>query len=303
MQIIKSSTVKWIDIQNPSYKDIHKLMHDFNIHPLAANQLKDPTLRPMVTNYGEFLYIVLHFPIFDEEKQTSQSAEIDFIITPNMLLTARYQEIEPLETLLKKCSSLPTKDSDYCLGKGSIFLFYYIVKELFNFSLREIDHIHQKIKKIEEGIFSGQEKEMVSKISVVRRDIINFSGTLTPQKSALENLVKNKKFLDSFTRPFIEDLINDYHKVFDLINSKHETIKELQSTNESILNARTNEIMKMLTIMAFITFPLSLIASIFGMNTKILPIVGSDNDFWIIMGIMIVAMIMFFVFFKKRGWL
>ena len=61
--------------------------------------------------------------------------------------------------------------------------------------------------------------------------------------------------------------------------------------------------MKVLTIMAFITFPLSVIASIFGMNTKTLPIVGVPHDFWIIMGIMVFATIMFFALFKYKKWL
>ncbi len=303
MQIIKSSTVTWIDLPNPTFRDIHKLINDFGINHEAANQLKDPTLRPMVENYDNFFYIVLHFPIFNEEKKTSESAEIDFIITPTSLFTTRYTEIEPFENLLKKCSSLSLKNSEPCLGKGPVFLFYYIVKELFDFSLRELDHIQKKISAVEEEIFKNQEKEAVPKISQIRRDIINFSSTLQPQKTVLENLLQQDSLIDNFTRPYIEDLLGNYHKVINLVETKKETIEALYDTNESLLNAKTNEIMKILTIMAFVTFPLMLISSIFGMNTHVLPITGTSNDFWVIIGIMAVATLGFFVFFKKRKWL
>lgn len=303
MQIVKSRTVTWLDIESPSWRDIHRLVRDFNIPSHAANHLKEPVLRPTVETLGKVLYVVLHFPIFNPAKQTSESAELDFIITPSMLLTARYRAIEPFDTVLKRCSSLPLKNAEYCLARGPIFLFYHIVKEIFNFSLREIDHIQEKISDIEEGIFDGREKEMVSRISLVTRDIINFSSTLTPQRTVLENLLERTDAVDAFTRPYIADLVHEYRKIFDLVKSKQETIQALHATNESLLNAKTNEVMKVLTIMAFVTFPLMLLTSLFGMNTKVLPIVGAPNDFWIIIGIMATATLGFFIFFKRKKWL
>ena len=185
MQIVKSSTVTWVDVVRPTNKDIHLLMHEFNVHPMAATQLKDPTSRAVVENYDTYLYVVLHFPIFNEEKATSESVEIDFVITPSMLLTARYSDLAPLESILKRCSFVPRKNSAMCMDKGPMFLFYYVVKELFNFSQREIDHMHEKITTIEEGIFEGRERKMLVEISRVRRDIINFTSALKPQRMVL----------------------------------------------------------------------------------------------------------------------
>ena len=144
---------------------------------------------------------------------------------------------------------------------------------------------------------------MVRRIYNIKHDIINFSSTITPQRLVLEKLLKMDDFIDTFTRDYISDLTEEYHKIAYLIQIKKETIETLYSTNESLLNAKTNEVIKILTIMAFITFPLMLISSIFGMNTDILPIVGAPNDFWIIIGIMGASMLGFFIFFKSRKWL
>jgi magnesium transporter len=278
-------------------------MHDFNIHPLAATQLSVPTLQPLVERYGPYLFIALHFPIFDPEKQTSISQEIDFVLTPHTLLTTRYREIEPIETILKKCSFVPNKNTAEYLGRGTVFLFYHIVSELLRFSEREIDHIHKKIDGIEEGIFEGNERQMVPRISLVRRDIINFRGALKPQRMVLEALTEIEDFVDEYTEPHLLALLRQFDRTLSLIEAKREVLEELHSTNESLLNARTNEIMKTLTIMAFVTFPLMLFSSLFGMNTSVLPIVGLPNDFWIIIGIMMAATLGFFAFFKSRRWL
>lgn len=303
MQIIKTPALTWVNLESPSFKDIHALTRDFRIHPQLAGQLKDPTLRPVVENYEKFLYVVLHFPVYDEVAQTSRPAELDFILTPTALLTTHYQRIEPLEQLLKRASSAPYKSSDHHLSKGPFFLFYHIVKELFRFSLREIDHIHQKMGEIEAGILDGNERRMVNRISVVRRDIINFASTLEPQRMALEGLLEQKEFSDEFTRPYVKELVQEYYKVLNLITTKKQTIEALHDTNHSLLQAKQNEIMKILTIMAFVTFPLVLITSAFGMNTNYLPIVGHPRDFWIIVGIMALATVGFFAFFKWRKWI
>jgi magnesium transporter len=304
MQLIKGPSLTWINLARPNRQDVRFLTRELNIHPALAEQLAVPTLRPMVEHFDVSLYVVLHFPIFNEEKKTSESAEIDFLLTPSLLLTAHYQEIEPLSLLLKKCSFAPGKNKITFLDKGAVFLFYYIVKELFKFSLREIDHIHEKISEIEEGIFEGREKEMVGKISLVRRDIINFMSALKPQRMVLENLLAKDYFLDGYTKPYITDLMYEYDKSLNLITTKKETIEALHDTNESLLNDKTNDIMKTLTIMAFVTFPLSLLAAIFSLETATTPpLIGLPYDFWIIIGIMTAAMTSFFAFFKYKKWL
>ena len=88
-----------------------------------------------------------------------------------------------------------------------------------------------------------------------------------------------------------------------MIENNINSVAELREINNSLVSTKQNEVMKILTIMAFVTFPLSLLASIFGMNTVYLPIVGHSLDFWIIIGIMAGATICFFAFFKHNRWL
>ena len=61
--------------------------------------------------------------------------------------------------------------------------------------------------------------------------------------------------------------------------------------------------MKVLTMFAVVVFPLTLLAAIFGMNTKYLPIVGTEHDFWIILTIMIIGTIFMLILFKRKRWL
>ena len=99
------------------------------------------------------------------------------------------------------------------------------------------------------------------------------------------------------------ELHGQYFFLTRRVNGLFETFIELRNTNMAILSTKQNEVMKILTIMAFVTFPLSLFAAMFGMNTQTLPLTGYPGDFWIIIGIMTCATIGFFVFFKYKHWI
>jgi magnesium transporter len=96
---------------------------------------------------------------------------------------------------------------------------------------------------------------------------------------------------------------NLYYKLRKHTTQLWQSLSELRETNNSLLSTKQNEVMKIFTILAFVTFPLSLVASIFGMNTKYIPIVGHQYDFWIVMGMMTFATILMFIYFKYKRWI
>lgn len=129
---------------------------------------------------------------------------------------------------------------------------------------------------------------------------------MKPQHVVLETLKEHGEYFFSThaeSAYMFRDLLHQYHLIRNLLKTYNETLNALDRTNQSLISTHTNEIMKILTIMAFSTFPLMLFTSLFGMNTTTLPIVGSPNDFWIIVGIMVLATAAMFSFFKNKGWI
>lgn len=303
MTIIKSPNITWLDIKDPSAKELQYLAETYNIHPLIIKGIEGPTIRSHAEDYNGYVYVVLHFPVFNPVKQISEPMEIDLIITPDTLISVRYQEIEPLEEFLKKCKAPSGDLKNEALSRGSIYLFYYLIKELYDFSLRQLDHIEEKIHQTEEAIFSGKEKEMLFALSLSRSDVLNFLRTLRPQSTILESLLARTDSFETKARPYLIDLVGVHRRVLNQAESCRETIEGLQATNESLLNSHTNEIMKLLTILATITLPLSLLANIFGMSKDNMPIIGNTNGFWVILGIMTSSVILLIVWFKSKKWL
>ncbi len=304
MNITKTKKINWIDIKNPSKKDLDYLKKNFDFHPVTLKELLSPTLRPKVEHYDHYLYMVIHFPIYNSGKQTTESVETDFLITKDTLVTVHYEELPPMKKIWGECHVDETS-REHNFGETTAFLLYNILQTLYNFSLRQLDHISKKINQIENQMFKEKGSEIiVEKISFARRDVLDFRKTIKPQKTIINSLkIRGVEFFGKKMRPYFMDIIGDYMRVWNLLESHKETIQALRETNDSLVSNRTNKIMKALTVFAVIVFPLTLLATIFGMNAKNSPIIGHRYDFWIIFGFGLLATFAMLIFFKRKKWI
>ena len=301
---IKTRKVVWVNAESPTKEEIAQLQKKYGLHILVAEELSQPTIRPKADFYENLVYLILHFPVYNIKKRTSVSKEIDFVLGKNFIITASYDAVVPLDEFFK----IVQADSSFkekCLGETGWLALFFILKQLYGFSLRETDHIQAKIEKIEENIFKNEEKETVRQISFIKRDILDFNRIIKPHEMVLRSMSQDqteKIFGKKFT-PYLNDLIGEHFKVRYLIENHKEVVDTLYATNESLLSTKTNEVIKNLTIMALLTFPLMLFSSIFGMNTRYLPFVGKKGDFWLIIAIMVSTTLAMLFVFKKKKWI
>lgn len=292
----------WIDVQSPTQDEVRSLMEEFNIHPLVADELLAPTLRPKVDLYPNLIYLILHFPVISHKHDGGREQEIDFIVGKNFLITTHYGFVDPLHEFSKvfEVNSILERSN---IGDHAGFLLFYIMRELYKMLDRELDHIDRDFGNIESKIFAGKERDMVNAISHLNRDLLNFKQILRPHKEVLESFeIAGTKFFGEEFSYYLRTVVGEYYKVSAILDGHRETLLELRDTNDSLLTTKTNEIMKTLTVMAFVILPLTFVVSLFGMNVPNIPIVNSAGGFWIISGIMVVlgfCLFSYFKFFKK----
>ena len=303
MNIIQSKKLTWVDVKNPKQEDIEELKKTFNLHPLILKELLPPLNHPKVENFGDYLYIVLFYPFFDKKTYKTIPFELDIIISKDYIITSYYKDIVPLKAIFDKCNLYEDEKEKY-MDSGAEELLYVIIREIFNACFPKLDHIKQNIDGVEEKIYRKEYEKVVNQISLVKRDIIGFQRIIEPQELTLNNLtIESAKIFSKKVLPYFHSLVNLYNRVNDILSNHSKTLDALDSTNESLLTNRTNDIIKLLTIFSVIVFPLTLMASIFGMNTNYLPLVGVKYDFWIIFGIMLLGGGVMLTFFKSKKWL
>lgn len=303
METLKTKAGTWHNIYRPTKNDIQWLREHFNFHELTLAELSKPTVRPKVQKYDHYLYLVLHFPIFDEKERKTYPREIDIIVTKKEVISVSYEPIPPLGDFFKKCA-IDKSCKELYASKSTIHLLYYLIRDLYEFSLRELDHIQERIAIIEDEIFSGKEREVVEEISIVGRDIIDFRRSLKPQEITLASLtVQGSQLFGDEVLPFLEDLGGEYQKLWGLLENHKETLDALYETNTTLLNIKQNDVIKTLTVMAFVTFPLTVLATLLVSQTAGNPLSGLPYDFWIVAGILMLAAGAILAVFKKKKWL
>ena len=160
-----------------------------------------------------------------------------------------------------------------------------------------------KLERIEEDIFEGRSEEVVRDISNAKQEIINFRKIIRPQRPVLRDLERTKqRYLAEDMEVYFDDIVDASERIWDMLENYKEVVEALEDTNESVLAHRVNEVLRVLTAFSVVVLPLTLIASIFGMNVRV-PGEGDITAFWLIllgMGVMLVGML---AFFRRRGWL
>jgi len=293
----------WVDIESPSQDEIRKLMEEYSIHLFVAEELLLPTIKPRVELFNDYIYLILHFPVTKHSQSKSIMQEIDFIIGKKFIITVRYNMIDPIHNFSKtfEVNSVLEKGE---MGEHAGFIFYHMINRIYRFISDEIEYTSSKLKRIEDDIFKGKEKEMVREISETGRVLLDFKQAITPHGEILKSFeeVALNFFGKNFTYP-LKSIMSEQYKIIKNIEKNKETLDELRETNNSLLSTKQNEIMKILTIISFIAYPLTIFSALFQMNMKHTPIIGMQNDFWIVTTAMLAVAIMFFSYFKFKKWL
>jgi magnesium transporter len=301
-EIIQSSGLRWIHIEEPRQAHREWLEQHFNFHPLDFEDVYSRNQRPKLDSYDDYIFIVLQFPIFEKSTGRLLSAELDLFIGPDYLITLPDAPLPPLNAMFERLRSREElREQNF--SKGSGYLLYKIVDANVDASFPMLRKMGNKLDQLEDDIFEGRSSEIVRDISNAKQEIINFRKIVRPQRAVLRDLERTKqRYLAEELEIYFDDISDAAERIWDTLENYKEVIEALESTNESVLSHRLNDSFRILTAASVIILPLTLIASIYGMNVPV-PGEGVPYAFWLIIALMAVMLVALVVVFRKRGWL
>lgn len=292
----------WLDVSTPNRDEIREIADQYDLSPTVADALLSPSPKPTLELYKDYIYLVLHFSAVKHSHAEDADQEVNFIIGKDFLITVRYDEIDPLHKFTKifEVNSILEKDGDAHAG----FVFYHMIRKLYASLMHELEYINDHLRRIEEDIFADKEKEMVFELSDASRALLNMKHALNAHEAILAELrIASEKFFGKKFDSYMEHVVRDYQKVDEVLSDSRDFLSELRETNNSLLQTKQNEVTQVLTVIAFITLPLSLLASVLGMNTATNPFSGNPNDFWIIIGVMVILCAFMLMYVRHKNWL
>jgi magnesium transporter len=294
--------LRWINIERPGAIDRAWLQEHFDFHPLDYEDVTSRNQRPKIDEYPDYLFIVLHFPVYDKAVGRLNAAELDMFVGPDFLITLPNRPIPPVEYLFERCRS-SAEVREQLLSKGPGYLLYRIVDDSFDYCFPMLRKMGNKLEQVEEDIFLGRSEELVRDISNVKQEIINFRKIIRPQRSTLRDLERTKqKYMAPSLDVYFDDIQDASERIWDMLENYKEVVEALEETNESLISHRVNDILRVLTAISVVVLPLTLIASVWGMNVAV-PGEGDTTAFWVVLVAMLTLLVGMLGWFRRRGWL
>ena len=299
---LNAQGLTWVHVTAPDQEVATELAERFGWHPLDVEDILSKRQRPKVDDYPDYLFAVLHFPWYDSSVQRLNAAELDIVLGPDYLVTMPNVPLLPVDRLFSRCA----EDEDFreeLFARGSGRLLYEVLDDLFDYCFPILDKIAHKLDKIEDDIHEVRSEELVRDISNVKQEIISYRKIIKPQRPTLRVLERNvERFLPEELELYFDDIVDASERIWDLLDNYKEVVEALEDTNESVIAHRHNDVLRVLTVFSVILLPLTLIASVFGMNV-VYPGEGTHAAFWVIIAIMVLTIFAMLGFFRWKRWL
>ena len=295
------SGLTWIDLEAPTAEEAEAVVKEFNLDPSYITEIVSPTLKPRLDVYAQYLYLVLHFPAYRHMHGFVADHEVDIIVGKSFMITVHYEVVTAIRDFAAAFEAAVLLKRKSALHAGHVVL--ELVRYLYRGVEGELDAIEESVTDIERAIFRGLERDMVKPISMTMRELLHHKRLLASQDDELKELERvGASLFGSTDKTHLSQIPTIHYRVYTRALTLVETLSELRATNDSLLSTKQNEITKNLTIVASIMLPLSLVASVFGMNTEHTPIVGHQLDFYIILALLSAIGLVLLAYFIFKRW-
>ena len=229
---LSASGLTWVNLDSPTSGEATALAERFAWHPLDLEDVLSKRQRPKIDEYPEYLFVVLHFPVYDKSVGRLNAAELDIFLGPDFLITLPNVQLLPITRLFRRCA----EDSglrDSLFEKGSGYLLYHVLDDLFDYCFPILDKIGHKLDSIEDEMFEGRSEEVVRDISNVKQEIISYRKIIKPERATLRVLERHtQRFLPQDLELYFDDIVDAAERIWDLLDNYKEVVEGLEATNE-----------------------------------------------------------------------
>jgi magnesium transporter len=304
-QRITGERITWINITDPTIHDVAWLRRNYPFfHPLNLEDVISHIERPKVDDEGDYLFVVMHFPLWDPKTRLSRGSEVDFFIGRNFIVTVHDGVLKPLNVLFAGCD-IGEDERKSLLGKSAGHAFYVVVDKLVDYVFPILYKVESHIRSLEERIFDDESgAEIIRDIALVRRDAIALRRIIRQQIPILETIERTKNpIIHEELDEYFGDLVDHIQRARDIIDEDAEIITGISDTADTLISHRLNNIIRILTVLSVIMLPLTFLSSVFGMNVDFPFDENHPDSFMVISLAMLLITGGMLFYFRSRKWL
>jgi magnesium transporter len=271
----------------------------FNLHPLVLEDILNTDQRPKIDEYGDYLFVVARFFDYDDKTMTVSSEQVSIVVGRRFVLT--FQEkptgnFNPVRDRLRQ-------DRGPIRHSGADYLAYALLDNIVDRYFAVLEGLGERVEELEEELMRQPSTRVLGTLHHLRREATILRRAVWPLREVINGLTRSNHFFSPEVQPYLRDIYDHTVHVIESLEAIRDLIAGLLEIYLSTVSNRVNREVRVLTVIALIFMPSSLLAGIFGMNFKMMPLLDNADGFFLIIGLMVtVAATLAFVFWRRK-WL
>jgi magnesium transporter len=291
--------VFWVDFLTPTDEESYVLTGDFGFHPLAIEDAIAEAPGPKVDDYGNYLFVVFQIADYAPGPDGLQTRAIDMFLLPNGVVTVRDEHVPPLAALAQRC-----ENEERLLSRGADFFFHAILDHMIDHYDHTLERIEDEVDAVEDSVFRDPDDSVMRRVFNLKRDIAHLKRIVTPMREMLDRFSRARfSQIGNDVRMYFRDVFDHIQRINELADSHRDTLNSVLEVYFSTVQSKTNETIKVLTIISTILLPLTFLTGLYGMNFQGMPELQWRYGYLFFWGLTAAVVVGMLWFFKRRKWL
>jgi magnesium transporter len=294
-------TVTWINIDGiHDIEILEKLGDCYGIHRLVLEDILNTDHRPKMEDHDDYIYLVLKMIAFDDETQSIGVEQVSLILGSHFVMSFQEREGEVFDQLRERIG----KGNGRIRKMGADYLAYSLLDAIVDHYFIVLERLGEKIEFLEEQIVTQPGPQTLQNLHHLKSEMLSFRKSVWPLREAIVRLERGaSSLIQQSTQIYLRDVYDHTIQVIDTIETFREMLSGMLDIYLSSISNRTNEVMKVLTIIATIFMPLTFLAGVYGMNFKYMPELEKHWGYPAILLLMLGVCVFMFAYFKRKKWL
>lgn len=295
-----ASHVTWINVNGLNDSEsIIALGTQFDLHRLIQEDIVTTHQRPKIDEYENYLFLVFKMLQYDEDEQLVVE-HVAMVMGKDYVITFQEADNDLFSDLRERIE----KSKGRVRRAGADYLMFAILDAVVDHYFAVMEFMVNKIEVLEDQLFDANPSpDMVQDIQELKKEVLKIRRTVLPLREVINRLDKTEsELIEEQTTKYIRDLYDNIIQVSESIEINREMIGSLMDMYLTTLNNKMNEVMKVLTIVASIFIPLTLITGIYGMNFDNMPELHFKYGYYFVIGFMVLLFLAMVWYFKRKRW-
>ncbi len=311
-ELITSWEFSWVDLDitdAPEKEVVELLVNRLKFHPLTAEDCYARlTFMPKADDYEDYQFFIFHYFIINKQGEV-EARELNVFVGRNYVITVHRKELHEFRHQL-----MPIPENIHTSSEKAMLFLHHILDVIIEAYLSELTHVQKMADDIENMILAGESvksrlgaRKLVRYILALRQSVTVMRRSVQAERVIIGGLIRSQRPREEEEEAevvrYFNDLLDQLDRAIEILGQERDALTNIMDLHMTLVTDRTNEIIRILTVISAIILPLNLVAGIYGMNFENMPELGHPAAYYLVLLFMVVLSVGLIVFFRKRGWI